>query len=131
VKRLNQNKCRVWLNKSISILTLQYIALIHSGLSHSWKVQGQKGCGTLHFKRGTQGWRDTTMHTQLGIERKSKLSRDYLCRRHKLYKNWTTVEYFFILKIGHFFQLLFDQDVVAHSLWQKGPVKPMWTLDLL
>jgi len=55
----------------------------------------------------------------------------HTCRRHKPYKNWTTVKYFFISKIGHFLQLLFDQDIVAHSLWQKGPVKPMWTLDLL
>jgi len=55
----------------------------------------------------------------------------HICRWHKLYKNWTTVEYFFTSKIGHFSQLLFDQDIVAPSLWQKAPVNPKWTLDLL
>jgi len=32
----------------------------------------------------------------------SLLFKSNICRRHKLYKNWTAIEYFFISKIGHF-----------------------------
>jgi len=49
VNLMNQNKRRVWLYKSISVLTLQYIGFTHASLSRSKKVQGQKGYGTLYF----------------------------------------------------------------------------------
>jgi len=38
----NQNKRRVWLNKSISLHTLQYSVFTHTSLLHSRKVQDQR-----------------------------------------------------------------------------------------
>jgi len=50
VNTMNQNKTHVILNKSISLLTLQYIAFTLANLSYSRKVQSQKCCGSYLSK---------------------------------------------------------------------------------
>jgi len=53
-KSIEPNKRSVWLNKSISYLTLQYIAFTHVSLSN-WKMQDQKGYMAHYLsKRGTR-----------------------------------------------------------------------------
>jgi len=54
VNVMNQNKRRVWLNKSVSLQTPEYFGDTHASLSHIREIQGQKGCGLLSSHRGTQ-----------------------------------------------------------------------------
>jgi len=65
VNPLNQNKSRVWLNKSISWMTLEYIAFTHSSLSQSWKVHSHRSVMVCYpYKRKTHVWLIITIHMQ-------------------------------------------------------------------
>jgi len=51
VNLIKQNKTRVWLNKSTSLQTLQYIVFTHASLSYYKKNTRSKGCGAISLKR--------------------------------------------------------------------------------